>query len=60
MEQTGHDPDDRRISQPRKTWVEQYLGDGWVEDEPGIYRFVAKEGQTAATETKKDATTNRS
>jgi hypothetical protein len=60
MEQTGHDPDDRRISKPRKTWVEQYLGDGWVEDEPGIYRFVAKEGQTVATETKKDATTNRS
>ncbi len=65
MERTGHDPDDRRVSQRRKTWVEQYLGDGWVEDEPGIYRFVAKEGQAAtaaagAGESKQDVKPTRS
>lgn len=60
MERAGHDPDERRLSPPRKTWVEQYLGDGWVEDEPGIYRFVPKEGHAAATEPKQDVKPTRS
>lgn len=33
-------PDDVRAREQRQTWVERYLGDGWQEVEPGIYRFV--------------------
>lgn len=28
----------------RKTWVERYLGEGWTELEPGIYRYDANGG----------------
>jgi hypothetical protein len=29
-----------------KTWVERYLGDGWTELEPGIYRHDAQTEQS--------------
>jgi hypothetical protein len=30
----------------RKTWVERYLGEGWTELEPGIYRHDAQTEQS--------------
>ena len=35
----------------RKTWVERYLGDGWTELEPGIYRHDAPAAPEEAGET---------
>jgi hypothetical protein len=34
--------DDSRALGEREAWVEQNLGAGWTEVEPGIYRFEDK------------------
>lgn len=34
-------PDDPAApEEERRTWVEQQLGDDWIEVEPGVYRFT--------------------
>ena len=35
--------DDPGAPKERGTWVEQQLGEGWTQVEPGIYRFTAGE-----------------
>jgi hypothetical protein len=54
MEQ--HEPEPRsteeaqaRAREEHKTWVERYLGEGWQEVEPGIYRPVGQ-GEPLAVE----------
>ena len=48
-----HEPEPRSSGESgaheeRQTWVERYLGDGWQEVEPGIYRFVGQSDPPAA------------
>ena len=52
MEQHEPEPrstDEDRAREEHKTWVERYLGEGWHEVEPGIYRFVGN-AEPAAVE----------
>jgi hypothetical protein len=40
MKKSGESlPANHGALQERGTWVEQQLGEGWTEVEPGIYRF---------------------
>jgi len=42
--------DEPAVRTARESWVERYLGDGWTEVEPGIYRFTPP-GDSAAPDT---------
>jgi hypothetical protein len=44
MKETGESlPANRGALEERATWVEQQLGEGWTEVEPGIYRFKSSD-----------------
>ena len=51
--------DEPAVGPPHDSWVERYLGDGWTEVEPGIYRFTPP-GDATATGSSKSEPTNSS
>ena len=46
--------DEPAAAPPHDSWVERYLGDGWTEVEPGIYRFTPPGDATATGSSKSE------